>query len=637
MPRTRLKIVQPADGGVVREILAAEGAQVIAGEVLVRLDPALAQAELRALAGELAQRALQLRRIEAELDEAPIARHPGDDDEAFARADAQWRANRSAWLDAQGQEAAALARVERELAAASTQQEKLERTVPIHRTTAERYARLAAEGFVSELFALDRQREHIEREHDLAAQRHAVAALAAQREQAARRLAQVTSAYRQQLHAERAGAASQRARLAEELAKQHVRAEAVELRAPQAGIVKDLATHTIGTVVAAGTVLLTLVPAGDALEVALLVRLDPRQAVLFPAGSHEPLILDRGRFDATCAGGQLRTAPAVPAADASDDTGGASAATQGFGFRWFVPELAQHRRVWRDVLVASLRGPAHRPRDAAVTPVVIDRVVVPRTRRTPGGDRRRRCSPGSCSPAALGWVRQVPRLHTGNRVDAVLGAAVFEHLFRLPPPTSSTGRPACIGGAAERRRDDPRVRRRRRGHARARLPVPGGVRRRDALRTAVTLTLIALALPGAIVGVSLALAPAFPGAPRPPVLWRARDQAFVTEYVAGVETVKSLQIEPQLERRYGRLPRHLPRRAASRRGSWRATYHTRRPRRSSSCCRRWCSCAGAWHGDAAAGLHHRDAGRVPDVRARCRSRCCGSSASGSSSSRRRSR
>ena len=271
VPRTRLKIVQPADGGVVREILAAEGAPVIAGEVLVRLDPALAQAELRALAGELAQRALQLRRIEAELDEAPIVRHPGDDDEAFARADAQWRANRSAWLDAQGQEAAALARVERELAAASTQQEKLERTVPIHRTTAERYARLAAEGFVSELFALERQREHIEREHDLAAQRHAVAALAAQREQAARRLAQVTSAYRQQLHAERAGAASQRARLAEELAKQHVRAEAVELRAPQAGIVKDLATHTIGTVVAAGTVLLTLVPAGDALEAEVAV------------------------------------------------------------------------------------------------------------------------------------------------------------------------------------------------------------------------------------------------------------------------------------------------------------------------------------------------------------------------------
>jgi subfamily B ATP-binding cassette protein HlyB/CyaB len=35
--------------------------------------------------------------------------------------------------------------------------------------------------------------------------------------------------------------------------------------------------------------------------------------------------------------------------------------------------------------------------------------------------------------AALTWVRQYLVLHTGNRVDAVLGSHVFEHLFRLPP------------------------------------------------------------------------------------------------------------------------------------------------------------------------------------------------------------
>ena len=33
----------------------------------------------------------------------------------------------------------------------------------------------------------------------------------------------------------------------------------------------------------------------------------------------------------------------------------------------------------------------------------------------------------------LGWVRQYLILHTGNRIDAVLGANVFDHLFKLPP------------------------------------------------------------------------------------------------------------------------------------------------------------------------------------------------------------
>jgi HlyD family secretion protein len=51
-----------------------------------------------------------------------------------------------------------------------------------------------------------------------------------------------------------------------ELGKQAHRQELLELRAPQTGIVKDLATHTVGTVVQQGTVLLTVVPDGERLK-----------------------------------------------------------------------------------------------------------------------------------------------------------------------------------------------------------------------------------------------------------------------------------------------------------------------------------------------------------------------------------
>jgi len=99
-----------------------------------------------------------------------------------------------------------------------------------------------------------------------------VESLRASLAQAQRRLVQVGSTYRQQLHAERAQAAGQRARTEEELAKQLHRAKAVELRAPEAGVVKDLASHTVGTVVSPGTVLLTLVPVGEDLQADVLVR-----------------------------------------------------------------------------------------------------------------------------------------------------------------------------------------------------------------------------------------------------------------------------------------------------------------------------------------------------------------------------
>ncbi len=40
----------------------------------------------------------------------------------------------------------------------------------------------------------------------------------------------------------------------------------LELKAPQSGLIKDLATHTPGTVVSPGTILMTLVPQGETLR-----------------------------------------------------------------------------------------------------------------------------------------------------------------------------------------------------------------------------------------------------------------------------------------------------------------------------------------------------------------------------------
>jgi len=271
-PRTSLKIVQPADAGRVAEIAVKEGEFVLAGQLLLRLDPDLHDAETRALRHELALRTLQLRRIDAELADAPLLRFPGDTDDGFGRVDAQFRANRAAYADALAQESSAVTRIGQELRAATAVLTKLQRTVPIYQTMADRYATLRAEGFVSELYALERQRDRIEKEQDEAAQQHTVGGLKANLAQAERRLAQVGSSYRQQLHAERAQAAGQRARAEEDLAKELYRATAVELRAPQAGVVKDLVTHTLGSVVSPGTILLTLVPAGEELQADVLVR-----------------------------------------------------------------------------------------------------------------------------------------------------------------------------------------------------------------------------------------------------------------------------------------------------------------------------------------------------------------------------
>src|SRR5207253_313142 len=55
-------------------------------------------------------------------------------------------------------------------------------------------------------------------------------------------------------------------RLQEDSQKLAHRQDLLELRAPHGGVVKDLATRTIGSVVAAGTVLMTVMPADEPLQ-----------------------------------------------------------------------------------------------------------------------------------------------------------------------------------------------------------------------------------------------------------------------------------------------------------------------------------------------------------------------------------
>ena len=114
--------------------------------------------------------------------------------------------------------------------------------------------------------ASDKKRERIEKEQELSNQTHLIESNRAYVAQSEKRLAQIDSDYRRQLYTERNDIQGQADKLAQELAKQTHRRALLELKASQVSVVKDLATHTAGTVVQPGTVLLTLVPRDEILR-----------------------------------------------------------------------------------------------------------------------------------------------------------------------------------------------------------------------------------------------------------------------------------------------------------------------------------------------------------------------------------
>lgn len=272
VPPAQLQIVQPAESGIVRDILVREGERVITGQVLARMDAKLSEADVRQLDNEISLRRLQLRRIDAELNGTVLRRQSGEPEALYAQVEQQFRARRQAHLDAISTERAVLAKAEQDLRGAVEIESKLRQTLPIYREQESAIDQLTRDGFAGKMMLLERRRDRIEKEQDLAAQQFQIASYRATITQTQQRIAQVQSGYRQGLHNERVDTEASLHRLSRELDKLAHRRGLLELRSPRDGLVKDLATRTPGSVVAAGTVLMTVVPTDDSLQAEVWVR-----------------------------------------------------------------------------------------------------------------------------------------------------------------------------------------------------------------------------------------------------------------------------------------------------------------------------------------------------------------------------
>lgn len=271
VPSSYLKIVQPSEAGIVKEILVREGETVRAGQVLMRMDALITEADLDSIVTEHTRKQLQLARIDTELTGKPFQPDIQAPAALLRETGAQYQANRDALAAALAEERSRLGKAQQELAAARQQKERLEAVLPHYREQDKAYEKLVKDGFAGTLIGSDKRRERIEKEQELATQGHLIASAQASIDQSQKKFKQIEADYLRLLHFERTEAQSQLDKLAKELEKQQHRRELLELKAPQDGVIKDLATHTAGTVVQPGTVLASLVPQEEKLKVEVWV------------------------------------------------------------------------------------------------------------------------------------------------------------------------------------------------------------------------------------------------------------------------------------------------------------------------------------------------------------------------------
>ncbi len=219
-----------------------------------------------------------------------------------------------------------------------------------------------------------------------------------------------------------------------------------------------------------------------------------------------------------------------------------------FGFGWFLPAVLKYKKLLAEVLLASFFIQLF----ALVTPlffqVVIDKVLVHRGLTTLDV-----LAVGllvvSLFEVVLTGLRNYVFAHTSNRIDVTLGAALFQHLIRLPLAYFGARR---VGDTVARVRELESIRNFMTGSALT-LVI-------DLLFTVVFIAVMTLyspvltaivltAIPCYIV-LAAVITPLLRASLQEKFNRGAENQAFLVESVNGIETVKAGAVEPQFRRRW---------------------------------------------------------------------------------------
>lgn len=271
VPLSYVQSVQHLEGGIVREILVAEGDRVTENQPLVELDRTRTGSDAGELRVRLASLAADKARLEAEVGDAPQVAYPG-------------------WLLEQGPEVVAASRLlfqaRRERLASDiriqaqtvTQREQDVAMVESRIAGTQSALRIVQEqiGISDTLLRreITNRMKHLELLRDqanltgsLAEDRNALLRAQAALGEARDRLAWITQKYKEEVRSALEEARRSIAELSQRQTRIEDNLDRSVLRAPMAGVVKTLAVSTRGAVVKPGDTVIELVPADGQLVI----------------------------------------------------------------------------------------------------------------------------------------------------------------------------------------------------------------------------------------------------------------------------------------------------------------------------------------------------------------------------------
>jgi subfamily B ATP-binding cassette protein HlyB/CyaB len=275
-------------------------------------------------------------------------------------------------------------------------------------------------------------------------------------------------------------------------------------------------------------------------EHVVLLQVNDEKALVFPAGSERPLSVARSQFENDFSGVLVLMTTRERIAGEG----------RAFDVSWFIPALVRYRHILRDVLIASFFLQLLGLISPLFFQVVIDKVLVHK-----GLTTLEILAIGllvvSIFDVGIGGFRTYLFAHTTSRVDAELGAKLFAHLTHLPLAYFQSRR---VGDSVARVRQLDTIREFLTSSA---LTVVLDLFFAIVFLAVMylyspTLLLIVLITLPFYAAIVLVVAPLLRRKLDEKFARGAENQSFLVESVTGVETLKAMAVEPQMQARWER-------------------------------------------------------------------------------------
>lgn len=280
---TNVKKVQHPSGGVIGAIRVREGDRVKAGQLLVRLDATVTEANLAIVSKNRDEYEARQARLKAERDGAEAIRFPeGLQPDLIAGETSLFKLRSEARTGKRAQLKERIAQLGEEIAGLGQQKAAKAREIDLIAEELAGIRKLWKQKLVSigRVTLLERDAARLEGEHG-----RLVAAIAQAKGRVGEtelQILQIDQDFRSEVAAELRDVEAKVAEYSEREIAAEDQLKRIDIKAPQDGVVHQLAVHTVGGVVQGGEALMLIVPVSD--ELTVEARVAPQDIDQIAAG-----------------------------------------------------------------------------------------------------------------------------------------------------------------------------------------------------------------------------------------------------------------------------------------------------------------------------------------------------------------